>query len=172
MLEKPDAGEVFIGSEPTAAMDDSRRTALRRARIGFVYQAHRLLPEFSALENVMMPQLIDGLNRPEAAKRASELLSFLGLAQRQKHRPSELSGGEQQRVAIARAVANAPSMLLADEPTGTSTHTTANHVFTTLTALIRGHGACGLDRHPQHGSCEPDGPPRLRCRTVASSSWA
>ncbi len=144
LLEKPDAGEVSIGGEPTAAMDDAARTALRRTRIGFVYQAHHLLPEFTALENVMMPQMIAGLMRREAAKRAAELLSFLGLGQRQKHRPAELSGGEQQRVAIARAVANAPAIVLADEPTGNLDPVTADHVFATLTALIKATGLAAL----------------------------
>ena len=144
LLEKPDRGEVYVGGDPTAAMDDARRTALRRARIGFVYQAHRLLPEFSALENVMMPQMIAGLKRPEADKRAAELLTFLGLGERQSHRPAELSGGEQQRVAIARAVANAPRALLADEPTGNLDPHTADHVFATLAALIKATGLAAL----------------------------
>ena len=144
LLEKPDRGDVFVGGDPTAAMDDGRRTALRRARIGFVYQAHRLLPEFSALENVMMPQMIAGLKRPEADKRAAELLTFLGLGGRQSHRPAELSGGEQQRVAIARAVANAPRALLADEPTGNLDPHTADHVFATLAALIKATGLAAL----------------------------
>ena len=104
LLERPDGGEVMIGDEPTASLNDAARTAMRRSRIGFVYQAHHLLPEFSALENVMMPQMIGGLSRPEAAKRAGELLAYLGLGQRTSHRPAELSGGEQQRVAkIGRA---------------------------------------------------------------------
>ena len=144
LLEKPDAGQVFIGSEPTAIMTDAARTALRRSRIGFVYQFHHLLPEFSALENVMLPQMIGGLKRAEAAKRAGELLSFLGLGLRHKHRPAELSGGEQQRVAIARAVANAPTMLLADEPTGNLDPHTADHVFATLTSLIKATGLAAL----------------------------
>ena len=144
LLETPDGGEVFVAGAPTAAMDDGQRTALRRTSIGFVYQAHRLLPEFSALENVMLPQMIAGLQRREASARGAELLSFLGLAQRQKHRPAELSGGEQQRVAIARAVANAPSLLLADEPTGNLDPHTADHVFATLTALIQATGLAAL----------------------------
>ena len=144
LLEKPDGGEVYVGSSPTAAMGDPERTALRRSAIGFVYQAHHLLPEFSALENVVLPQLIAGLNRVEAGKRGSELLSFLGLGQRTTHRPSELSGGEQQRVAIARAVANAPGLLLADEPTGNLDPRTAEHVFSTLTSLIRATGLAAL----------------------------
>ena len=118
LLERPDGGEVYIGGRPTAAMPDVERTRLRREEMGFVYQFHHLLPEFSALENVVMPQLIRGLGRAEAKARATELLSFLGLKDRLPHRPAELSGGEQQRVAIARAVANGPRLLLADEPTG------------------------------------------------------
>ncbi len=144
LLEKPDTGQVFIRSEPTAGMADGARTALRRSRIGFVYQFHHLLPEFTALENVMLPQMIGGLNKAEAAKRASELLAFLGLGERHRHRPSELSGGEQQRVAIARAVANAPSLLLADEPTGNLDPRTADHVFATLTSLIKASGLGAL----------------------------
>lgn len=144
LLERPDAGEILVGGEPTAALGDERRTAMRRSRIGFVYQAHHLLPEFSALENVMMPQLIKGLARDEASNRANELLAYLGLGQRVKHRPAELSGGEQQRVAIARAVANAPGLLLADEPTGNLDPKTANHVFETLMTLVKATGLAAL----------------------------
>ena len=137
LLEKPDSGRVMIGGKDAAALDDARRTAVRRAEIGFVYQFHHLLPEFSALENVMMPQLIAGLDKPRARERAGEVLSFLGLGQRLTHRPSELSGGEQQRVAIARAVANAPRLLLADEPTGNLDPKTSEHVFSVLIGLVR-----------------------------------
>ena len=144
LLEKPDAGEVYVGSSPTAAMGDPARTALRRTAIGFVYQFHHLLPEFTALENVILPQMIGGLSRREAGERAGELLSFLGLGKRYQHRPAELSGGEQQRVAIARAVANAPGMLLADEPTGNLDPHTADHVFNTLTTLIKATGLAAL----------------------------
>ena len=144
LLEKPDGGEVFVGAAPTAAMGDAARTALRRTAIGFVYQAHHLLPEFTALENVTLPQMIAGLSKAEAGKRAAELLNFLGLGQRHHHRPAELSGGEQQRVAIARAVANAPGLLLADEPTGNLDPGTADHVFATLTSLIRATGLAAL----------------------------
>jgi len=136
LLEKPDAGEVYVGGSPTAA--------LRRTAIGFVYQFHHLLPEFTALENVILPQMIGGLSRREAGERAGELLSFLGLGKRSQHRPAELSGGEQQRVAIARAVANAPGMLLADEPTGNLDPHTADHVFNTLTTLIKATGLAAL----------------------------
>ena len=144
LLEKPDGGEVYVGAAPTAAMADPERTALRRTAIGFVYQAHHLLPEFTALENVVIPQMIAGLGRREAGDRGRELLTFLGLGQRCDHRPAELSGGEQQRVAIARAVANAPGMLLADEPTGNLDPRTADHVFATLTSLIRATGLAAL----------------------------
>ncbi|MFC0218326.1 ABC transporter ATP-binding protein [Pseudochelatococcus lubricantis] len=137
LLERPDGGEVYIGAQPTVGLDDAGRTRLRRLEIGFVYQFHHLLPEFSAIENVCLPQLIRGLDSRMAKQRAAELLSFLGLAERLDHRPAELSGGEQQRVAIARAVANAPRLLLADEPTGNLDPKTADHVFATLVALVR-----------------------------------
>lgn len=137
LLEKPDGGEVLLHGTPTVAMNDSQRTALRRTQIGFVYQFHHLLPEFSAVENVTMPQLIAGLDKKEADARSTELLTFLGLKDRLTHRPAELSGGEQQRVAIARAVANAPRVLLADEPTGNLDPKIAGHVFDTLIALVR-----------------------------------
>ena len=140
LLEHADGGEVFLDGEPTAALSDSARTRLRRNSIGFVYQAHHLLPEFSAIENVMLPQMIRGLRRSEARKRATELLSYLGLAERLTHRPAELSGGEQQRVAIARAVANVPRLLLADEPTGNLDPKTSDHVFHALSQLIRASG--------------------------------
>jgi lipoprotein-releasing system ATP-binding protein len=137
LLEQPDGGEVFVGSRATAAMNDQERTRLRREELGFIYQFHHLLPEFSALENVVIPQLIRGLSRDEARDRATQLLSFLGLGKRLDHRPGELSGGEQQRVAIARAVANAPRLLLADEPTGNLDPHTADRVFQTLVAIVR-----------------------------------
>lgn len=137
LLEHPDGGEVYVDGMATSALTDAERTAIRRTEIGFVYQSHRLLPEFSALENVMLPQMVRGLGRGEARKRAAEILSYLGLRERVTHRPSELSGGEQQRVAIARAVANAPRVLLADEPTGNLDPGTADHVFGALMQLVR-----------------------------------
>jgi lipoprotein-releasing system ATP-binding protein len=140
LLEHPDAGEVYIDSVATSHLSDVHRTAIRRSDIGFVYQFHHLLPEFSALENVMLPQMIRGLGRKEARLRAAELLSYLGLKERLTHRPAELSGGEQQRVAIARAVANAPRILLADEPTGNLDPRTSDHVFTALGQLVRASG--------------------------------
>ncbi|HEV7323631.1 MAG TPA: ABC transporter ATP-binding protein [Bosea sp. (in: a-proteobacteria)] len=144
LLESPDGGEVFIGGVPTSRLDDKGLTRLRRTEIGFVYQFHHLLPEFTALENVVLPQRIRGLGRAEAESRATELLSFLGLAERLDHLPGELSGGEQQRVAIGRAVANAPRVLLADEPTGNLDPHTALHVFNTLVALARASGLAAL----------------------------
>lgn len=144
LLEKPDEGEVYLGSEPTAHMDDAERTTRRRLHIGFVYQFHHLLPEFTAQENVMLPQMIRGLGKKIASERAGELLGYLGLGERVKHRPAEMSGGEQQRVAIARAVANSPRLLLADEPTGNLDPKTADHVFGALTQLIRATGLAAL----------------------------
>ena len=144
LLERPDAGEVKISGAATSTMNDDKRTALRRTEIGFVYQFHHLLPEFSALENLVLPQMIAGLAREKAAGRARELLAYLGLAERETHRPAELSGGEQQRVAIARAVANGPRVLLADEPTGNLDPKTADHVFATLAALVKASGLAAL----------------------------
>jgi lipoprotein-releasing system ATP-binding protein len=140
LLEHPDVGEVYVDGQPTSGRPDAERTAIRRNQIGFVYQAHHLLPEFSALENVMLPQMIKGLSKSEARRRAAELLAYLGLRDRLPHRPAELSGGEQQRVAIARAVANAPRILLADEPTGNLDLHTADHVFGILLQLVRSSG--------------------------------
>jgi lipoprotein-releasing system ATP-binding protein len=137
LLETPDEGEVYVAGAPTSQLTDIERTQIRRTDIGFVYQSHRLLPEFSALENVMLPQMIRGLKRTETVKRSSEILGYLGLGDRLKHRPAELSGGEQQRVAIARAVANAPRALLADEPTGNLDPNTADHVFQALMQLVK-----------------------------------
>jgi lipoprotein-releasing system ATP-binding protein len=144
LLEKPDGGEVYVSGAETSAMTDDARTAIRRNEIGFVYQFHHLLPEFSASENLILPQMIRGLSRAEATRRASELLTYLGLGARQTHRPAELSGGEQQRVAIGRAVANSPRILLADEPTGNLDPKTADHVFGTLTALVKASGLAAL----------------------------
>jgi len=144
LLEHPDGGEVYIDSVPTSQLGDTARTRIRRTTIGFIYQFHHLLPEFTALENVMMPQMIRGLSRKEATSRSIELLSYLGLKERLVHRPAELSGGEQQRVAIARAVANAPRILLADEPTGNLDVRTAEHVFSTLRQLVRASGLAAI----------------------------
>lgn len=144
LLEPPDGGEVIIAGRATSSLDDAARTRLRRTTIGFVYQFHHLLPEFDALENIVLPQLIRGLSRVEAEDRARQLLAMLGLAARGTHRPAELSGGEQQRVAIARAIANAPSILLADEPTGNLDPKTAATVFQALAAIVRGSGLAAL----------------------------
>lgn len=144
LLEHPDGGEVFINGVPTTKLSDVARTKIRRVEIGFVYQFHHLLPEFSALENVMLPQMIRGLGKHEAKLRAGEILNYLGLEERVRHRPSELSGGEQQRVAIARAVANAPRILLADEPTGNLDPRTSERVFSSLTQLVRASGLAAV----------------------------
>jgi lipoprotein-releasing system ATP-binding protein len=144
LLEHPDAGEVYVRGVATSALSDIERTKIRRNDIGFVFQAHHLLPEFSAVENVMLPQMIRGLSKSQARKRASELLSYLGLKERLEHRPAELSGGEAQRVAIARAVANAPRVLLADEPTGNLDPHTADHVFSAMTQLVRASGLAAI----------------------------
>ncbi len=144
LLEHPSSGEVYIDAAATSQLSDIQRTRIRRTEIGFVYQAHHLLPEFSALENVVMPQMIRGLSRREAMARAAELLSYLGLKDRLTHRPAELSGGEQQRVAIARAVANAPRILLADEPTGNLDVHTAERVFATFNQLVRASGLAAI----------------------------
>ncbi len=144
LLEHPDAGEVEIGGEACSGLSEDRRTAVRRRSIGFVYQFHHLLPEFSALENIMMPQLIAGLSMAEAKERAAQLLDYMRIGHRADHRPAELSGGEQQRVAIARAVANAPLVLLADEPTGNLDPETASYVFSALRALVRQSGLAAL----------------------------
>ncbi len=138
LLERPDGGEVAIGGAPCGRLSDDQRTRIRRERLGFVYQHHHLLPEFTALENVVIPQMIAGINRREARERAAKLLDVLGLTPRLRHRPSRLSGGEQQRVAVARALANAPTVLLADEPTGNLDHETADKVFDELRQIIHG----------------------------------
>lgn len=140
LLEHPDHGDVYVDGRSTSILADHERTRIRRSEIGFVYQSHHLLPEFTALENVMLPQMIRGLARTEAMTRGSELLEYLGLGGRLNHRPAELSGGEQQRVAIARAVANAPRILLADEPTGNLDVHTAEHVFHALSQLVKASG--------------------------------
>lgn len=144
LLEKPTAGEVIIAGQDCTHMDDETRTAVRRFGIGFVYQFHHLLPEFSALENVVIPQLIAGATKSDAIKRGKELLNRLKLGHRIEHRPAELSGGEQQRVAIARAIANKPLLLLADEPTGNLDPPTAEMVHHEFTRLINEEGLGAL----------------------------
>mgnify|MGYP001005532767 CR=1 FL=1 len=144
LLERPDAGEVILAGRSCGGLSDDERTAIRRNDLGFVYQFHHLLPEFSALENIMMPQLIKGLPKQVAAERAAQLLDYMKIGNRAQHRPAELSGGEQQRVAIARAVANAPLVLFADEPTGNLDPGTASYVFDALEALVRQSGLAAL----------------------------
>jgi lipoprotein-releasing system ATP-binding protein len=144
LLERPDAGRVAIGGIACEGIGEAERTAVRREKVGFVYQYHHLLPEFTALENVMLPQRIADIAPAPARARAGELLKRLGLAERTGHRPARLSGGEQQRVAIARALANAPILLLADEPTGNLDQDTADDVFDELLAMVREHGLAAL----------------------------
>ncbi|MFO1076047.1 MAG: ABC transporter ATP-binding protein [Geminicoccaceae bacterium] len=144
LLERPSAGEVAIDGRACNALNDAERTRLRRERIGFVYQFHHLLPDFTALENVAMPQLIAGRGMGDAKGRAEQLLDRLGLAGRLDHRPARLSGGEQQRVAIARALANGPALILADEPTGNLDPVTAEEVFAILLEVVRDAGAAAL----------------------------
>ncbi len=144
LLERPEGGELWICGVAAPLLSDAQRTELRRNTIGFVYQYHHLLPEFSALENVILPQMITGKPRRDAETRGRELLAAVGLADRLAHRPAKLSGGEQQRVAIARALANGPSLLLADEPTGNLDHHTAEEVFELLSRLVHGMGLAAL----------------------------
>ncbi|HUW73754.1 MAG TPA: ABC transporter ATP-binding protein [Methyloceanibacter sp.] len=144
LLERPDAGAVILNGVDCGTLSDAERTRVRRLEVGFVYQFHHLLPEFSALENVMLPQLILGRTKAEAEARAKDLLGMLGLKDRWDHRPAELSGGEQQRVAIARAVANQPKVLLADEPTGNLDPNTAERVFEELLRLVSDEGVAAV----------------------------
>ncbi len=144
LLERPDAGKVLVAGRDAGGLADSERTAIRRDEIGFVYQFHHLLAEFSAIENVALPQMIAGRTRAAARERARALLSLFGLGARENHLPGKLSGGEQQRVAIARALANAPRVLLADEPTGNLDAATADVVFDELLAVVRGQNVAAL----------------------------
>jgi len=144
LLERPDGGEVLVAGNECGRMSDGERTAIRRKNLGFVYQFHHLLPEFSALENVMLPQMIAGVSRDGAKARARYLLDLVGLAPRESHRPARLSGGEQQRVAIVRALANEPRILLGDEPTGNLDQHTAEGVTASLIDIVRQAGLAAL----------------------------
>jgi lipoprotein-releasing system ATP-binding protein len=144
LLEAPTSGEIYVGGAACSSLSDAERTRIRRETIGFVYQAHHLLPEFSALENVILPQRVAGKPRGESERDAAHILTHLGLGQRLTHRPAQLSGGEQQRVAIARALANRPRILLADEPTGNLDTRTAAGVFEALADLVRAEGLAAL----------------------------
>lgn len=144
LLDKPDEGKVYLRGHDCSEFNDKERTLMRRGDIGFVYQFHQLLPEFSALENVVIPQMINGRKRKEAQHRATVILDYLGLTDRLTHRPNAMSGGEQQRVAIARAIANEPTLLLADEPTGNLDPQTAERVFQQLMGLIRQTGLAAI----------------------------
>jgi len=144
LLDTPDAGTVEIGGTDYTGLSDRRRTVARRQEVGFVYQFHHLLPEFTALENIVLPQLANGVSRAEAAARAADLLERVGVGPRSGHRPSAMSGGEQQRVAFCRALANAPRLLLADEPTGNLDPATSDQVFGALVQLVRDTGLSAL----------------------------
>jgi lipoprotein-releasing system ATP-binding protein len=144
LLDTADGGSIMLAGRDCAKLSDSERTKIRRTEIGFVYQFHHLLPEFTAIENIAIPQMVAGLNRKEAERRALDLLTVFGLKERVTHRPAELSGGEQQRVAIARSVANAPALLFADEPTGNLDPETAERVFNQLLQFVRKAGVVAI----------------------------
>ena len=144
LLEKPDSGTIEICGQDCTTMNDEQRTLTRRHNLGFVYQYHHLLAEFSAIENVVIPQVIAGIDRKEAKQRAHDILKWMGLGERETHRPARLSGGEQQRVAIARALSTAPKLLLADEPTGNLDPHTADEVFSILLKIAKGAGLAAL----------------------------
>ena len=154
LLEAPSSGEVYIDGEAASQLPEKRRTEIRRRALGFVYQFHHLLPEFSAIENVAMPQRIAGASKAVALAEANRLLTLVGLAERLDHRPGQLSGGEQQRVAIARALANRPHVLLADEPTGNLDPATADGVFQMLIAIVRSEGLSALVATHNHALSE------------------
>ncbi len=144
LLDASDAGRVSIAGELLSGASDRKRTRVRRQEVGFVYQFHHLLPEFSARENLVIPQMANGLNKLTAERRADELLAWVGLKERGAHRPAELSGGEQQRIAFCRAMANAPKLLIADEPTGNLDPATSDRVFDTILTLVRDTGLSAL----------------------------
>ncbi len=160
LLERPDGGHVHVAGRDAGRLGEGERTAIRCRAIGFVYQFHHLLAEFTALENVVLPQMIAGTGRREAQARAQALLGRFGLASRARHLPGKLSGGEQQRVAIARAMANRPRVLLADEPTGNLDEATSDVVFGELLRARARAGDGGADRHPQRDAGSADGPGR------------
>lgn len=173
LLEPPDNGQVVIGGRDCAKLSEAERTRLRRTEIGFIYQFHQLLPEFSALENVVIPQMIMGKKRKAAEIRARELLGGLGLAERADHRPAELSGGEQQRTAICRGLANGPKLLLADEPTGNLDPKTSELVFRELMDLIRQQGVAALiATHNLELARRMDRTLRLEDGQLVEHSWA
>ncbi len=144
LLEKPEGGQVFLEGDDCMALNDSGRTRLRREKLGFVYQFHHLLPEFNARDNVAMPLMVGGMKRRAAREKAEELLAEMGLSDRTKHQPGQMSGGEQQRVAIARALVNDPRLVIADEPTGNLDPATTERVFQSLIRMARGEGASVL----------------------------
>ena len=144
LLEQPKSGQIWINGTKATGLSERKRTQLRRRHIGMVFQFHRLFPEFSALENIMIPQMLNGLSQTESEKRAKLLLEMVGLSDRARHRPGLLSGGEQQRVAIARSVANAPDILLADEPTGNLDPETGETVFQSLQKIVHGTDTAAL----------------------------
>ncbi len=144
LLEGGFGGEIVIAGQAAEKSDSAARTELRRNHLGFVYQFHHLLPDFNALENVVLPQLVAGIDKPDAEARAEELLTALGLGARLEHRPSQLSGGEQQRVAVARGLANRPALVLADEPTGNLDEHTSDKVLDQFLGLVRGEGSAAL----------------------------
>ena len=144
LLDKPDSGSLFVCGATAVGASDRVRTELRRRRIGFVYQFHHLLPEFTALENIVLPQLVNGATQAEAAARAKFLLDSVGLSDRTEHRPAELSGGEQQRTAVCRALANGPKILLADEPTGNLDAKTSEQVFEMMLEVVRTSGLAAI----------------------------
>lgn len=144
LLERPDAGDVLLDGEDCLALNDTQRTQRRREKLGFVYQFHHLLPEFNAIDNVAMPLMVDGVAKGDAHERAAKLLADMGLSERTRHQPGQLSGGEQQRVAIARALVNDPRLVIADEPTGNLDPATTDRVFAALAAKAREEGAAVL----------------------------